>query len=112
MVKSAIEDLLAAALAVGLREHHELDVGGIASERAERIHKVVDLIIGQGQAPGGVGLLQRSAATPRMSTCCMGAGCSSVNRPAASVRLASAVSVMRWLLQELGHLAELVRARA
>src|SRR4030095_2408251 len=35
-----VEDLVAAVLAVRLREHHELDVGWIAAERGERVAQV------------------------------------------------------------------------
>jgi len=58
-----VEDLVAAVFAVGLREHHQFHVGGVALEARERGHKVVDFIIGQGQAEAGVGGLQGSAAT-------------------------------------------------
>ena len=42
-----IEDLVPAVLGVRLREHHELDIGGVASERAERLDQIVDLIARQ-----------------------------------------------------------------
>ena len=35
-----------AMLGVGLGEHHELDVIGIASEGLERVHQVVDFVVG------------------------------------------------------------------
>jgi len=44
-----IEDLVPAVLGVGLREHHELDIGRVASERAERLDQIVDLIARQRQ---------------------------------------------------------------
>ena len=49
-------------LAVGLGEHHQLDIGRIALELAEGRHQVVDLINGQGQAEFGIGPLQRGLA--------------------------------------------------
>jgi hypothetical protein len=58
-----VEDLVAAVLAVGLREHHQLHVGGVALEALEGVDEVVDFIVGQRQAPAGVGILQRGAAT-------------------------------------------------
>jgi hypothetical protein len=48
-------------LAVGLREHHQLHIGGVAIQSCEGFDQVVDFVIGQGQAPGLVGLFQRSA---------------------------------------------------
>jgi hypothetical protein len=49
-------------LAVGLREHHQLDVGGVALQAGEGVDQVVDLVVGQRQAPLLVGGLQRGAA--------------------------------------------------
>ena len=57
-----VEDLVAAMLGVRLREHHELDVGGIALQRREVLHQVVDLVVRERQAEFGVGLDQRIAA--------------------------------------------------
>ena len=54
-----VEDLVAAVLGVRLREHHELDVGGIALQRREVLHQVVDLVVGQRQAELGVRRHQR-----------------------------------------------------
>jgi hypothetical protein len=53
-----VEDLVAAMLRIGLGEHHQFHVGGIALHRLEVLHQVVDLVRGQGQAPVAVGLLQ------------------------------------------------------
>ena len=49
-------------LGVRLREHHELRVRGIALEVAEGLQQVVDLVRGQGEAEGPIGLHQRIAA--------------------------------------------------
>ncbi len=57
-----VEDLVAAMLAVGLGEHHEFDVGRVAAQVLERLDQVVDLVVGQRQAPGPVGFFQRLAA--------------------------------------------------
>ena len=57
-----VENLVAAVLAVGLGEHHQLNVGGVAVELCKRLHQIVDLIICQGQAKPGVGCLQRRLA--------------------------------------------------
>ena len=59
--ETGVEDLVAAMLAVGLREHHQLDVGRVAAQRGERAHQVVDLVVGQGQAEIDVGRHQRRA---------------------------------------------------
>ncbi|CPO39864.1 Uncharacterised protein [Bordetella pertussis] len=53
---------MAAVLAVGLREHHQLDVGRIAPQVAERLRQVIDFVFGQRQPQRHVGLLQRGAA--------------------------------------------------
>ena len=54
-----IEDLVAAVLGIGLREHHQLDVGGVAREACEVIEEIVDLVIGEREAEFPVGCLQR-----------------------------------------------------
>ncbi len=58
-----IEDLVPAVLAVGLREHHQFDIGRVAAEPGEGRRKVVDLIGRQRQAPIHVGRFERDAAT-------------------------------------------------
>ena len=50
-----IEDLVAAVLRVGLREHHEFDVGRVTVRRDESIDQVADLVVGQRQAEVAVG---------------------------------------------------------
>ncbi len=57
-----VEDLVTAVFAVGLREHHQLDVGRVAAELAVGVDQVVDLVVGQRQAHLGVGDCQRTAA--------------------------------------------------
>jgi len=60
-----VEDLVAAVLAVGLRKHHQLDIGRVAFElwvQGIGAYKVVDFVSGQCQAKLGVGLLQRRLA--------------------------------------------------
>ena len=57
-----VEDLVAAVLAVGLGEHHQLDVGGVAPQVAEGLGQVFDFVVGQRQAQRGVGLDQRLGA--------------------------------------------------
>jgi hypothetical protein len=49
-----VEDLVPAVLAVGLREHHQLGVGGIAPERVERGPQVLELGGRQREAERGV----------------------------------------------------------
>ena len=58
-----VENLVAAMLAVGLREHHQLHIGRVAAQLREGVHQIVDLVSRQRQTPVGVGLLQRGAAT-------------------------------------------------
>ncbi|MCY1207227.1 hypothetical protein D9M72_188200 [compost metagenome] len=49
-------------LGVGLGEHHQLDVVGVATQVVEALHQVVDFVFGKRQAQFDVGLLQGSAA--------------------------------------------------
>ncbi len=56
-----VEDLVPAVLAVRLRKHHELDVGGVAAEAGERVAEIVDLVGGQRKAALHIGLLERRA---------------------------------------------------
>ena len=47
-----VEDLVPAVLAVGLREHHELDVVGIAPELVgTQLDQVVDLVVARARGP-------------------------------------------------------------
>ena len=57
-----IEDLVTAVLRIGLREHHQLDIGRIAPQLAVGLDQVVDLVIRQGQAHACIGGGQRRAA--------------------------------------------------
>ena len=57
-----VEDLVAAVLAVGLREHHELDVAGVATQAGEGVDQVIDFVLGQRKAEAGVRGHQRRAA--------------------------------------------------
>ena len=59
---SGVENLVAAVFGVGLREHHQLDVVRIAAERGERVHEVVDLVVGEGESEGLVSGDERGAA--------------------------------------------------
>ncbi len=61
-VPAGVEDLVPAVFGVGLGEHHQFDVAGVAAQPLEAFHQVVDLVIGQGQAQFDVGLLQRGLA--------------------------------------------------
>ena len=57
-----IEDLVPAVLAVGLREHHQLDIARVAAEAAEGVEQIGDLVGREREAEGGVGCVERSAA--------------------------------------------------
>ena len=54
-----VEDLVPAVLGVGLGEHHQLDIGRIAAERAEVLGQIVDLVVGERQPQFEVGRFQR-----------------------------------------------------
>ena len=53
-----VEYLVTAMFGVGLREHHQFDVGGVASELVEVVYQVVDLVDGKCQAQFLVRVLQ------------------------------------------------------
>ena len=53
--KVGVEDLVAAVLGVRLREHHQLHVGGVATQPREARGQVVHLVRAQGQAHLAVG---------------------------------------------------------
>jgi hypothetical protein len=55
-------------LGVGLREHHQLDVGGVAAQRAEALDQIVDLVVGQGQPSSPLAAHQRRAPAASRST--------------------------------------------
>ena len=50
-MNSRVEDLVPAVLGIRLREHHQLDIGGIAPERAEGLDQIIDLIARQRETP-------------------------------------------------------------
>ena len=56
-----VEDFVAAMFAVGLREHHELDVGRMPPEGGIARHEVIDLVFGEGQTEALVGAYQRAS---------------------------------------------------
>ena len=47
---------------IRLGEHHELDIGGIASELIESAHEIIDLVRGQREAPLDIGAGERLGA--------------------------------------------------
>ena len=59
--ESGVEDLVPAVLAVGLREHRQLDIAGLAAERAKRGMQIGQLVVGQGQAETAVDRGERLA---------------------------------------------------
>ena len=58
-----VEDLVPAMLAVGLREHHQLDIARVAAELRERRDEVVDFVGREREAEFGVRFLQRTTAS-------------------------------------------------
>ncbi len=57
-----VEDLVPAMLGVGLREHHQLDVGGVAPELEKVVVQVLDFIFGERETQPVIGLAERGAA--------------------------------------------------
>ena len=55
---AGVEDLVAAVLGVGLREHHQLDVGRVAADLREGVGEVVDLVGRERKAHLDVGALK------------------------------------------------------
>jgi hypothetical protein len=58
-VPAGVEDLVPTMLGVGLREHHQLDIGRIALERREAASQIGDLVGREGETQLAVGLRQR-----------------------------------------------------
>ena len=56
-----IEDLVATMLGVGLRKHHQLDIGRIATGCGKSLEQIVDFVGRQRQPHRGIGLIERSA---------------------------------------------------
>ena len=61
-VPLGVEDLVAAVLAVRLREHHQLDVGRIAAELAVARDQILDLVVGEREPEPLARLAQRRRA--------------------------------------------------
>ena len=59
---AGVEDLVAAVFGVGLREHHEFDVGRIAVELREGVDEVVDFVFGKRKTHRNVRFFERGAA--------------------------------------------------
>src|SRR5690348_9986202 len=53
----AVEDLVAAVLRIGLREHGQLCVARIAPHRPVGLLEVLDLVLAEGEAEIAIGLL-------------------------------------------------------
>src|SRR5690606_34193176 len=60
---AGVEDLVAAVLGVGLREHHQFHVGRVTAQRAVVVQQVIDFVVSQRQTQCFVGSYQRLAAT-------------------------------------------------
>src|SRR5690606_4650267 len=60
---AGVEDLVAAVLGVGLREHHQFHVGRVTAQRAVVVQQVIDFVVGQRQTQCFVGSYQRITAT-------------------------------------------------
>jgi hypothetical protein len=45
-----VEDLVAAVFGIGLREHHQFDVGRIAAGLGKDVEQVIDFVVRQRQA--------------------------------------------------------------
>src|SRR5690606_12560575 len=64
---AGVEDLVAAVLGVGLREHHQFHIGRVTTQRAVVVQQVIDSVVGQRQTQCFVGSHQRLAATGQNS---------------------------------------------
>ena len=53
-----IENLVATVFAIGLREHHQLHVGGVAAQCSKSLDQVVNFIGGEGQTKLSISLDQ------------------------------------------------------
>ena len=87
-----VEDLVPAVLGVGLREHHQLDVGRIAAEFGVALAQVVDLVLRQRQAEARVGARRASASGTRFERRRARGAANSAARVVAARRAATASS--------------------
>ena len=60
-----VEYLVPAMFGIGLGEHHQFDIGGIAAEPAEVVGDVIDFVFRKRQAEADVGLGNRGTAAPQ-----------------------------------------------
>ena len=93
---AGVEDLVTAVLGVGLREHHQLDVGRVAADLREGVGEVVDLVGERAQRP--ISTLARSRAgrpSSTRATVAIGRPSSSTKRFSAGKSRATTDSVMR-----------------
>ena len=54
-----VEYLMTAVFRVGLREHHQFDVGRIAFQSREVLPQIVDLVVRERQSHAAIGALKR-----------------------------------------------------
>ncbi len=90
-----IEDLVPAMLGVRLREHHELDVGRIAAQRAKARVEVLDLVGRQRETEFDVGRFERARPSPRSGMVVSGRGATCANSRAASATSSNTASIIR-----------------
>ncbi len=57
-----VENLVAAMFGIGLRKHHQFDVGRIARHAPEILQQIVDLVVRQRQSHVQIGAFERSTA--------------------------------------------------
>ena len=60
---AGIENLVAAVFGVGLREHHQFDIVGVAAQCCKAVQQVVDLVIRQRKSQLNIGPLKRHSSS-------------------------------------------------
>ena len=91
-------------LGVGLREHHQLDIGRITPQCGKALGQIVDLVGGERQAQFGIGLLPAPIGPP-----------TSKRNPRRAARFGlheQALSLGRIAQHDLGHAIVQQRCRA
>jgi hypothetical protein len=90
-----VEDLVAAVLGVGLREHHQFNVGRIAPGLRENVEQVIDFVVGERQTERAIGLDQAFFPPFNTSTVASGFGAKWRNSSPAASKPGSTESVIR-----------------
>ncbi len=106
-----IENLVAAMFGIGLREHHQLDICGVAAHTGEIFQQIVDLVDRQCQPHRGIGSFKCSPAPADDIHCAQGCRLALVIKTLCSARLAEYHLGHAIVYQRFKHLHFCIRQR-